>query len=124
MHLNYLRQQLALWGRLCRAVGPGYPTMSTTERARIGRGGVFDGPYLPDDLAELDHEVARSPAPYRLILVEHYTKDGGWREHIARLRMAGIVLSVDAYYRRKKTAEVYLNTRLRGANERLILRAS
>jgi hypothetical protein len=105
MDLGYLRRQLSLWGRLCCAMGGGYPTMAATERARIGRGGVFDGPKLPDDIAELDVLVSRSPPQHKLILVEHYTKSGGWKDHAARLR-----LEKDAYFRRKKTAEVYLNT--------------
>jgi len=110
--LYWIRMRLTAWGRLCRAVGIGYPNMAATERARVGRGGSFDGPSLPDDLAEIDVEVARSPPQHKLILVEVYTKDAHWRDHAARLR-----LSADSYFRRKKTAEVYLNTRLRSANE-------
>jgi hypothetical protein len=106
--LAYLRRQLSLWGRLCRAVGIGYPTMAATEKARVGRGGAFDGPTLPDDIAEIDVCVARSPPQHKLVLVECYTKDGDYRDHAARLR-----LSVDSYYRRRKRAEVYLNTALR-----------
>ena len=103
--LHFIRMQLSLWGRLCRAMGLGYPTMAATEKARIGRGGVFNGPSLPDDIAELDGLIARSPPQHKLIIVEAYTKGGDYRDHAARLR-----LSVDAYYRRKKSAEVYLNT--------------
>ncbi len=119
IELHYLRRQLAMWGRLCRAVGIGYPTMSAETRAICGRGGRFDGPTLPDDLAEIDLHVARSPPQHKLIIVEAYTKDGDWRDHAARLR-----LSVDAYYRRKNKAEVYLNGQLRTANGSMMLRAS
>jgi hypothetical protein len=119
MELGYLRRQLSLWGRLCRAVGVGYPTMSTTERARIGRGGSFDGPSLPDDIAEIDALVARIPPQHKLILVEAYTKSGEWYDHAARLQ-----LSKDAYFRRKKTAEVYLNAALMSANDGLRSMAS
>jgi hypothetical protein len=108
MNLDYLRRQLSLWGRLSRAMGGGYPTMSATEKARVGRGGSFDGPKLPDDIAEIDACVSRAPPQHKLILVEFYTKDGDYRDHAARLR-----LSIDALYRRRKTAEVYLNTALR-----------
>ncbi len=117
--LCWIRMRLTAWGRLCRAQGIGYPTMAATERARIGRGGSFDGPRLPDDLAEIDVAVARSPPQHKLILVEVYTKEAHWREHAARLR-----LSADGYYRRKKSAEVYLNTALRSANGIATLRAS
>ncbi len=108
MELTYLRSKLALWGRLCRAIGQGYPTMSATERARVGRGGSFDGPNLPDDLAEIDAQVSRCPPQHKLMLVECYTKGGDYKDHAARLN-----LSVDSYYRRKKRAEVYLNEILR-----------
>ena len=95
-----IRIRLTAWGRLCRAVGIGYPTMAATERARIGRGGAFDGPYLPDDLAALDLAVARSEPHHKLIIVECYTKRGDWAEHAARLR-----LSKPTFFRRKNIAE-------------------
>lgn len=104
MELHWIRIKLTDWGRRSRAIGIGYPTMAVTEKARIGRGGSFDGPSLPDDLMEIDAAVSRSPPQHKLILVECYTKDAHWREHAARLR-----LSADAYFRRKKKAEVYLN---------------
>jgi len=118
-NLNTLRSYLVLWGRMCRVVGPGYPTMSSHERAKSGRGGLFDGPYLPDDIAELDAQVARCLPQHKLILVECYTKSGDYREHAARLR-----LSVDAWYRRRKSAEVFLNSLWTGANGSRTLRAS
>lgn len=112
IELMYLRKQLSLWGRISRAVGIGYPTMSATEKARVGRGGSYTGPSLPDDLAAIDACVSRAPPQHKLILVEAYTKDGDYRDHCARLK-----LSVDAWYRRKKTAEVYLNTVLQSQME-------
>lgn len=111
MELYWIRRQLWLWGRLCRAVGVGYPSMCATEKARVGRGGSFDGPNLPPDIAELDTVIARAPPQHKLILVEAYTKGGDYHDHAARL-----MLSVDSYYRRKKSAELYLNTTLRTAN--------
>jgi hypothetical protein len=102
--LYEIRRRLTLWGRLSRAIGIGYPTMSTTHRALMGRGGRFDGPCLPDDVMEIDTAVSRSPPQHKLILVECYTKSGDYRDHAARLR-----LSVDAWYRRRKSAEVFLN---------------
>jgi hypothetical protein len=111
--LYALRRQLTLWGRLCRAMGQGYPTMASHEKARIGRGGAFDGPNL------LDVWVSRCPPQHKLIIVETYTKGGDYRDHAARLQ-----LSVDAFYRRRKRAEVYLNTLWKRANESVMLRAS
>jgi len=106
-----LRRRLTLWGRLCCAVGIGYPTMSSHEKARVGRGGVFNGPSLPEDLLAIDVAVSRAPPQHKLILVEVYTKGGHWSDHAARLR-----LSADSYFRRKKRAEVYLNSLLNSAN--------
>jgi hypothetical protein len=117
--LHDIRIKLTLWGRLCRAIGIGYPTMSSHEKARVGRGGLFDGPNLPQDIAELDVVIARSPPQHKLMLVEVYTKSGDYRDHAARLN-----LSVDAFYRRKKRAEVYLNTVWTSANGLVGSRAS
>lgn len=107
MELYWIRIKLAQWGRICRATGIGYPNMAATEKARIGRGGLFER-ALPEDLAEIDLAVTRSPPQHKRILVECYTKDAHWRDHAARLQ-----LSTDAYFRQKKKAEVYLNTSLR-----------
>jgi hypothetical protein len=117
--LIWIRIQLTAWGRLCRAMGIGYPHMSTTERARVGRGGVSDGPSLPDDLAEIDYEVAVAPIEHKIILIEAYTKGGHWTEHAVRLGM-----NKDKYYSRKESAELYLNTQVMGANRMDMLRAS
>jgi hypothetical protein len=117
--LDYLRSRLKLWGRICSAVGIGFPSMAATERARIGRGGVYSGPNIPDFLADVDHAVSTAPPQHKLVLVEHYTKGGNFRDHAARMQ-----ISVDAYYRRRNKAEVYLNTALSGANGGVPLRAS
>jgi hypothetical protein len=114
-----LRRLLTVWGRVCQVMGVGYPSMASFERARVGRGGVFDGPNIPDWLADIDWCVTTSLPQHKLIIVEAYTKSGDWRDHAARLK-----LSVDSYFRRKKRAEVYLNTRWRTANEVEMLRAS
>ena len=123
--LHDLRNRLRLWGLICRRMGVGYSSMSSHEKARIGRGGVFEGPNLPPDLVEIDAEVSRCPPQHRLMLVECYTKNGDWKDHIARLRHHRIIiLSVSAYYRRKNSAEVYLNTRLTSGSDFHMLRAS
>lgn len=103
--LYALRRYLAVWGRLSRAIGIGYPTMSAETKAIYGRGGAFNGASLPDDIAELDAHISRCPPQHKMILVETYTKNGNYEDHAARLR-----ISVDAFYRRRKRAEVYLNT--------------
>jgi hypothetical protein len=123
--LHDLRNRLRLWGLICRRMGVGYSSMSSHEKARIGRGGVFDGVVIPDWLADIDHGVATCPKHHKLMLVEIYTKNGDWKDHIARLRQNHILIeSVSAYYRRKNSAEVYLNSQLSIGNEGLHLRAS
>lgn len=102
-----IRIQLTRWGRISRALGIGYPTMAATEKARVGRGGSFNGPSLPPDLAEIDYEVTISPFEHKRVIIEVYTKSGAWREHALRLGMGR-----DMYYDSRKRAEVYLNSRL------------
>jgi hypothetical protein len=116
--ITWLRIRLTRWGRLCRAMGIGYPTMSSHEKARVGRGGVFDGPYLPDDVAEVDSAVAKLQPQHKLVIVEYYTKSGTVVEHAAHLSMTR-----DKFYRRKNLAENRLNTLLRAAQEGPMLRA-
>jgi hypothetical protein len=108
---HWIRLKLYQWGRLCRAKGIGYPTMSSTQKALMGRGGVFREPELPPDLEEIEITISRSPPQHKLILVEHYTKDGGPRDHAARLS-----LSIDSYYRRKNLAERHVYSALQGAS--------
>lgn len=123
--LDHLRSTLRLWGLVCRRMGVGYSSMSSHEKARIGRGGVFDGLNIPDWLAHVDHGIAISPPQHKLMLVEHYSKHGNRYDHIARLRQNHIEInSVSAYYRRLNVAEVYLNSMLHGGNEIQMLRAS
>lgn len=117
--LIWIRIQLTAWGRLCRALGIGYPNMATMEKARIGRGGMSDGPSLPDDLAEIDYEIAVAPIEHKTVLIEAYTKSGNWRDHCVRLQ-----LGKDAYFNRKESAEVYLNAQVMEPNRIHMLRAS
>jgi hypothetical protein len=112
MELYWLRLKLGQWGRRCRAIGLGYPTMSSHEQARIGRGGAFTGPTLPPDLEEIDYAVTISPPNHKMIIVECYTKEGTRHEHAARL-----YLSEAAFYARKKKAEVFLYQMLKGERE-------
>lgn len=105
--LCWTRAKLGQWGSRCRVLGLGYPSMSTTERARIGRGGRYTGPSLPPDLEDIDQVIARGPAHHRKVLVEAYTKRGSGRKHAARLGF-----SVRDYWRRKTKAEEYVSRRL------------
>jgi hypothetical protein len=105
MNLAWIRIKLCEWGLRNRARGVGYPTMATTEKARVGRGGSYAEPSLPPDLEEIDHAVTRLEPQHRMIIAECYTHRGTHEDHWIRLRM-----SESTYFRRKKLAEtrVYL----------------
>jgi len=110
--IQWIRLKLYQWGRWSRFRGLGFPSMSTTEKARIGRGGVWDGPTLPEDIEVIDLAVARSLPQHKLILVEHYTKEGSVRDHAARL-----ALSRMTYWRRKALAENHLGILLQDVGQ-------
>lgn len=107
--LCWIRAKLSLWGRRCRAIGLGYPSMAATEKARIGRGGSFSGPSLPPDLEEIDYAVTTSPRDYRIVLIERYTKHGTAHVHAARL-----LIAESTYFARLKSAERHINESLSG----------
>ena len=119
IELFWIRRRLSQWGRMTRATGQGYPSMSTTEKARVGRGGVPDGPNLPDDLAAIDWAVTRLDSHHKLVIVECYTKGGDWAEHAARLRMPK-----PTFFRRKNLAEKRVYSLLQADTETTMLRAS
>ncbi len=98
--LQWIRIQLYQWGLRNRARGIGYPTMSATEKARVGRGGVFSEPELPPDLEEIDAAVRQLDSDNKAIISECYTHYGTHEEHMARLRMARAT-----YFRKKNLAE-------------------
>lgn len=102
MNLQSFRIELAKWGLMSRARGIGYPTMAATEKARIGRGGMWSEPELPADLQRVDDAVLRASPQHKLMLVEIYTKRASSEEHAARLR-----LTMPSYFRRKKVAELH-----------------
>jgi hypothetical protein len=99
--------KLAHWGRCVRERGAGFPSMTSHEKARIGRGGVYTGPSMPDDLVELDRIVFLAPPQHKRVIVEVYTKHGRSADHAARLQ-----LSVRDYWRRKTRAEQFVCRRL------------
>jgi hypothetical protein len=98
--LSWIRRQLYQWGVRNRVRGIGYPTMSASEQARRGRGGVFEGPSLPPDLEEIDCAVRQLEPAHKAIIAECYTHYGTHRDHMIRLR-----LPERTYFRCKKTAE-------------------
>lgn len=102
--LDWTIAMLALWGRMVRDRGIGYPPMSTTEKARIGRGGGADPLIpLPPDIEAIDNAVSAAPIELKILLIEHYTKDGYAVEKAARL---GISRSL--YFVRKSQAERHI----------------
>lgn len=107
MNLHWIRVLLMQWGARNRAQGIGYPTMAATEKARVGRGGLFREPELPQDLAEVDAAVNQLEPQHRMIIAECYTHRGTHADHAIRLR-----LSEASYYRRKKVAEQRVNAAL------------
>lgn len=112
MDTHWIRVQLAAWGVRCRARGLGLPTMSATEKARIGRGGTFEGPYLPPDLEEVDRAVGRLSPGHRCVINEIYLHRGTHEDHMIRLR-----LPKWSYYRRKNLAEQQVYWLLQPATE-------
>lgn len=108
MTLYWIRIKLAQWGLRNRAKGMGYPTMAATEKARIGRGGLYREPELPPDLADIDNAVNKLPPQHRMMIAECYTHRGTHEEHRLRLSMPE-----STYFRRKKLAETRVYSLLR-----------
>lgn len=100
MDMGLIRTKLHEWGLRNRAQGIGYPTMSATEKARVGRGGAYTEPSLPDDLEAIDLAVRQLPPQHKLMIAECYTHRGTHDDHMIRLRMARAT-----YFRRKNIAE-------------------
>jgi hypothetical protein len=107
MNLSWIRIKLYEWGVRNRAEGIGYPTMSSHEKARVGRGGVFEGPSLPPDLEEVDQAVRRLEPQHKMVIAECYTHRGTHDDHMIRLQMPA-----RTYYRRKNIAEQRVYTLL------------
>jgi hypothetical protein len=76
---------LTQWGRWSRSGMPGtLPHMSTTEKARIGRGGSGDS-EMPYHIAEIDHIVCIAPPEEKRALIVYYTQDGPLSDKAARI---------------------------------------
>lgn len=80
--------------------------MSAIERARSGRGGV-ESLDPPEDIAEIDHIICKSPPQHRMILLVTYVQDGTLGNRAKRLN-----LSRYAYRRKLEQAEWYVHARL------------
>jgi hypothetical protein len=100
MDMSWIRIKLYEWGIRNRVQGIGYATMSSHEKARVGRGGRFEGPSLPPDLEEIDLAVRKIEPQHKLVIAECYTHYGTHDDHRIRLR-----LSRATYFRRKNLAE-------------------
>jgi hypothetical protein len=100
MSISWIRIKLYEWGLRNRAHGIGYPTMTSHEKARIGRGGLFCEASLPQDLEEIDVAVGRLEPQHRMMIAECYTHRGTHEDHMIRLRMPA-----RTYFRRKNVAE-------------------
>ncbi|CAB4121068.1 hypothetical protein UFOVP154_18 [uncultured Caudovirales phage] len=83
-----VRVWLTRWGRWARTGMPGsLPHMSTTEKARIGRGGNGSDAQMPPDIAEIDHLICLTPPAEKRVLIVYYTQSGRKAEKAARLSM-------------------------------------
>lgn len=105
--LDWTITKLYEWGRWVRDNGIGYPPMSATEKARIGRGGKPGdrSDALPAEIEAIDRAVCVAPVDFKTVLIEHYTKFGYNAEKAARLG-----ISRQTYYQRKASAERYVAT--------------
>lgn len=112
--LHWTRRQLYQWGVRNRAVGVGYPGMASTEKARIGRGGLFCEAKLPPDLEDVDNAVRLLAPPDKMVIAECYTHNGTHVDHMIRLRMPE-----STYFRRKKVAETAVYWSLQRESEYL-----
>lgn len=84
--IGWTRLRLTAWGRWARGGLPSLPTMSSTEKARMGRGGTGDRD-MPAHIAEVDHAVALTPMPQKRVLIVFYCQQGRITEKASRLEM-------------------------------------
>lgn len=118
MELHWIRRQLYEWGIRNRAHGIGYPTMSVSEKMRVGRGGIHAEPALPPDLEAVDLAVRLLEPQHKMIIAECYTHRGTHADHMIRLQMPEAT-----YFRRKNMAEKRVYSLLQCESETLIVRA-
>ena len=98
-----VRLVLTEWGRWARTGMPGkLPSMSTTEKARMGRGGAGES-EPPPHILEVNHLVNTTPSPERMTLVVFYSQHGSIPEKAHRLG-----ISRWTFRRRLERAESYI----------------
>jgi hypothetical protein len=104
--IGFTRRRLSDWGRWAKGGLPSMPTMSSTEKARIGRGGT-PNLDMPPDIAEIDNIICRAEAAHKLILIVFYVQAGALGDKAARLN-----LSRHSFRRHLDRAEWYVNSAL------------
>src|SRR5277367_6189489 len=98
----WITQRLNAWGSWARGGLPSLPTMSSIEKARIGRGGV-ENLSMPSHIAEVDHLVCTAEPPIRIALIVCYAQRGSFEEKAQRLGLTRWALR-----RRKEQGEAYV----------------
>ena len=99
-----VRVMLTKWGRWARGGLPGeLPHMSTTEKARIGRGGRGDDREMPHDVAEVDKAVWKAPKEQRLVLIVYYAQAGHIMDKAYRME-----ISLKEFKQRKEMGESFI----------------
>jgi len=99
--------QLWRWGRAVKEHGIGYPSMSSHEQIRSGVGVIAIEKALPEDLEAVNAAITRAPVDFKVLLIEHYSKDGTAGQHARRI---GIDRST--YFTRKKSAEKHISEQI------------
>lgn len=107
VNIYWTRLQLWRWGRAVKECGIGFPSMSAHEQIRSGVGVMAIERQLPDDLEAVNNAVTMAPIDYKILLIEHYTKEGTAEQHAARI---GIKRS--SYFDRKKAAEKHISEKI------------
>ena len=99
-----VRVLLANWGRWSRSAMPGeLPHMSTTEKARMGRGGSSDDREMPDDVAVVDKAVWKAPKEQRLVLIVYYAQAGHIMDKAYRME-----ISLKEFNQRREMGESFV----------------
>lgn len=81
--------------------------MSAHEQIRSGAGVMTIEIALPDDLEAVNTAVTRAPVDYKILLIEHFTKDGTAEQHAARMG-----LKRAKYFELKKSAEKHISEQI------------
>lgn len=99
-------RRLTFWGRWAKGGLPSLPTMSSIERARMGRGGR-PSDEMPEDIAEVDHAVCIAPAPLKRALISYYAMRGTLED-----KALNCGISRREFLRRKERGESFIHQQL------------